>query len=58
MEPLRSQDEIATYLNVPVRTLTQWRFKRTGPTYLRLGKYVRYRQSDVDRWLAEQTESA
>jgi excisionase family DNA binding protein len=43
--------EVATYLGVPARTVESWRYKRTGPPGIRLGRHVRYRQRDVDAWL-------
>ena len=51
-EPLWSVQELADYLGVPVATLYQWRTKRYGPAGLRIGKHIRYRQADVERWLA------
>ncbi len=53
--PLGSTEEVAAYLgDIPVKTLIQWRYKGTGPKYVKVGKYVRYRWSDVDAWLAGQ----
>lgn len=45
----------ATYLGKPVKTLQQWRWKREGPAYIKVGRAVRYRRADVERWLDEQT---
>jgi hypothetical protein len=36
-----------------VNTLEIWRLKGRGPRYLKLGKFVRYEQADLDEWLAE-----
>ncbi len=58
MEPLRTPDEVAAYLHVPTKTLAQWRYKRTGPTYQRVGRVIRYRIADVDAWLEKQTHRA
>jgi len=33
-----------------VDTLKYWRTTGQGPAYLRVGKYVRYRESDVEAW--------
>ena len=53
--PLGTTEEVAEYLGgVPVKTLEMWRYKGTGPKYMRVGKYVRYRWSDVEAWLAAQ----
>ena len=32
-------------------TLADWRTKHVGPAYLRVGRLIRYRQSDLDAWL-------
>lgn len=46
--------ELSEMLSVPKNTLYQWNSRGTGPRHLRLGKYVRYRASDVRQWIAEQ----
>ena len=56
VEPLWSVQELADYLGVPVATLYQWRTKRYGPVGLRIGKHIRYRRVDVERWLASLSE--
>lgn len=43
---------VAEYLQVPVRTLGQWRWLGTGPKFLKVGRHVRYRRRDVEMWLA------
>lgn len=48
---LLTLEEVAGYLQVPVKTLYDWRHRGLGPTGLRVGRYVRYRQADVDAWL-------
>jgi excisionase family DNA binding protein len=50
-ERLLSPDDVAAFLGVPVTTLYQWRYKGIGPRGLRVGRHLRYRQSDVDAWL-------
>jgi excisionase family DNA binding protein len=42
--------EVAEYLGVPEQTLYQWRTRRYGPPGRRVGKYVKYRPADVERW--------
>jgi len=52
------QDELmdprtcAGYLKVSVLTLADWRVKRIGPDFLKLGAAVRYRVSEVESWLS------
>jgi excisionase family DNA binding protein len=44
-------DEVASYIQVPVKTLYDWRHRSRGPRGMRVGRYVRYRRADVDAWL-------
>ena len=53
MELLTPAD-IADWLSVPEKTLAEWRSRRKGPTYIKLGRHVRYRRSDVELWLTTQ----
>ena len=53
-ERLWSADRLAEHLGIPVGTLAKWRYAQTGPRYLKIGKYVRYRPGDVRRWEEEQ----
>lgn len=48
---LLTLEEVAGYLQVPVKTIYDWRHRGLGPRGLRVGRYVRYRQSDLDAWL-------
>ena len=41
----------AEYLAVPAATLTDWRYKRTGPAFYRIGQQVRYNTDDLAAWL-------
>jgi predicted DNA-binding transcriptional regulator AlpA len=43
--------EVADYLGIPVNSLKMWRYRRTGPPWLKLGRHVRYRQTTLERWL-------
>jgi DNA-binding transcriptional MerR regulator len=46
---------VAELLGVPVNTLTMWRYRGVGPPWLKLGRHVRYRDRDLQRWFDEQT---
>lgn len=48
---LKSAQEVADYVGVPVATVYRWNTNGTGPRRYRVGKHVRYRLSDVDTWL-------
>ena len=50
---LLTVDELSEYLQVPAKTIYQWRHKNCGPPGIRIGRYLRFRSSDVEQWLAE-----
>ncbi|TDX04013.1 AlpA family transcriptional regulator [Kribbella sp. VKM Ac-2566] len=52
-DPLWDIDQVATYLNVPKRTLYRWRTLGYGPPGKRVGRHLRYRASDVIAWFAD-----
>jgi len=58
IEQLLSIQEVAKAFGVPVSTVYGWRARRQGPPSVRLGKHVRYRAADVEKWLAERVERA
>ena len=51
--------ELADYLNVHPGSIYRWRVERKGPRGIKFGDgSVRFRLSDVERWLDEQLEDA
>ena len=52
-ERLLSAQELAVYLEVPVKTIYTWRHRHTGPRGFRVGKHLRFRWCDVESWLAD-----
>jgi len=46
-----SPDELAAYLDVPVRSIYAWRHQGNGPRGHKIGRHVRYRRADVEAWL-------
>ena len=55
MKNLKTTAEIAEYLRRPVLTLVNWRSRREGPPFLRVGGSVLYDMGKVDQWLEEHT---
>lgn len=54
-EKLLTDREVADLLQIDDGTLRNWRGKRKGPAFLRIGSRVRYRPADVHAWLATRT---
>lgn len=50
---LLTEAQAADFLNVSVRTLQSWRVKGGGPLYGKIGRSVRYRQSDLNTYVEE-----
>lgn len=46
-----SDKELAESLAVSISTVRRWRQAGEGPHFVRIGKSVRYRLSDVEEWL-------
>jgi len=55
-ERLVDVHELAAYLEVPVKTLYAWRYRREGPPAFRVGRHLRYRWRDVQLWIQERIE--
>lgn len=49
---LYSQNDVAERLGCSVRTLERYRVSGEGPRFVKIGRLVRYRASDLDAWLA------
>jgi len=43
--------EAAAYLNLQPQTLEQWRWLKKGPTYIKMGRAIRYRIEDLNRFM-------
>lgn len=48
---LLTVQQLAKLLQVPVATIYRWRHVGLGPRGIRVGRHVRYRQSDVEAFL-------
>jgi hypothetical protein len=56
LEPLMSIEDLSEYLNVPVRTLYDWRLAGKGPCAVHIGQ-IRYFVTDVHEWLQQNREA-
>ncbi len=57
-DQLLTTDQVAQYLQVPVATLHQWRYRGEGPKAAKVGRHLRWRRADVDAWLEQQSQPA
>ena len=45
-----TEKELAAILNVSVQTVRRMRKKGTGPAHIKIGRLIRYRVEDIERW--------
>lgn len=53
---LLSPGELADLLGISLSTVYAWRSQGRGPVGIRVGRNVRYRRDDVERWLDSNRE--
>lgn len=52
MTELLTPADISAQLKIPAKTLADWRSKKTGPTFYKIGNHIRYKATDIEAWLA------
>ncbi|WOQ68625.1 helix-turn-helix domain-containing protein [Microbacterium limosum] len=57
LEPLLTIEDLASYLDVPVATIRDWRTDGKGPRAVRIGGRLRFCVSDVREWITSQRET-
>lgn len=55
-DPLLTPEQVARWIGKPKATLYAWRSRGLGPRGIRVGNALRYRRSEVERWLDEHTD--
>jgi predicted DNA-binding transcriptional regulator AlpA len=53
--PLIDERQLCAELGISSVTATKWRAKAAGPPFIKVGRLVRYRRTDVETWLASRT---
>lgn len=48
-----SIETLAEILQVPIKTIKDWRLKGEGPVAYKIGNHLRYASADVRRWLED-----
>jgi len=51
-DKLLTQKQVKEITGLADSTLEQWRLKGKGPTFIKLGRLVRYRLSDVEAYIS------
>ena len=51
LEKLWTVDELAEFVGVSVTTLYCWRWEGKGPKAIKVGRYLRYPEGEIERWL-------
>ena len=54
VQHLLTDREVATRLAVSISAVRKWRFEGRGPTFVRIGRAVRYRLADVEAYVDRQ----
>ncbi|KPH18949.1 hypothetical protein AN948_14020 [Rhodococcus sp. ADH] len=45
-----TRPDVATRLKIPIKTLAKWGSEGVGPPYAKMGRFCRYKLSDVIAW--------
>ena len=56
MGHLMTTEDVAQFLRVPVNTIYAWRSRDVGPPAIKVGRHLRWRREDVQRWLDEHAD--
>ncbi|WP_327150042.1 helix-turn-helix transcriptional regulator [Nocardia sp. NBC_01329] len=51
-------EEAAYFLNVPVKTLYQWKWLGQGPPVRKMGRHLRYNPVTVRAWAEPEAQAA
>jgi excisionase family DNA binding protein len=57
LDELWTVEQLAEFLKIPTQSVYKQRSLGTGPPGYRVGKYVRFKKSDVMRWLEEHRDA-
>ena len=57
LEQLYNEKETAKLLSLSVKTLQRYRYTGGGPIYVKLGKSVRYKESDIAKYISVKTRN-
>ena len=55
MDSLMNEKEVALLLGLRPQTLSIWRMKKEKLPFVKIGRRIGYRKSDIEKWLEAQT---
>lgn len=55
---LLTETQVAELLQIKPATLKRWRWSGIGPTFCKIGGSVRYKRSELERFIAASTNDA
>jgi predicted DNA-binding transcriptional regulator AlpA len=58
IEPLFDEAQVSQLTGRGIATLQKDRVRGTGPKYVKLGRHVRYRTSDVEAWIVQRVRQS
>jgi excisionase family DNA binding protein len=51
MEKMWTVEELAEFAGVSVTTLYHWRWEGKGPKAIKVGRFLRYPEANIQKWL-------
>ena len=57
MMQLLNEEQTAKSLDVTKSALRRWRREKRGPRYIKVGRLIKYRESDLESWVEQNTQS-
>ena len=57
-ELLLNERQAAKSLTVGEKCLQAWRTRGGGPAYIKIGRLIRYRQTDLDNWIEQRKRTS
>jgi predicted DNA-binding transcriptional regulator AlpA len=58
MSDLIDETSLAIRLGVSRATLQSWRYAGRGPSYIKIGRFIRYRNADIETFLDQNARGA
>jgi predicted DNA-binding transcriptional regulator AlpA len=55
-DEIKTSNEVADRLKIKPKTLSEWRSAGKGPKFFRVGRTIRYRESEIRSWLESQSK--